>query len=124
MKRLIIQLWQARCEEPQLAATPFFFASAAAAMDTPVEIHVLGASIEMFVKSNNQRHAAIAPLGRKLSDFIEDAVRSGVKLYACSTAMRDRNLQMADLIDGFVDVIGMVTMLDRMAEVDTRVLTY
>lgn len=124
MKRLIIQLWQASLANPQLAATPFFFASAAAAMEMHVEVHVLGASIEMFVKDNPQRHPTIPPMGRKLSDFIDDAVRTGVKFYACSTAMRDRNLSLHDLTDGFGEIIGMVTMLDRATEENTTVLTF
>ena len=124
MKRLIIQLWQASLSNAQLAATPFFFASAAAAMDMHVEVHVLGASIEMFIKDNSQRHQAIPPMNRKLSDFIDDAVRTGVKFYACSTAMRDRNLTLHDLTDGFGEVIGMVTMLDRATEENTTVLTF
>ena len=124
MKRLIIQLWQAGLSNPQLAATPFFFASAAAAMEMHVEVHVLGQSIDMFVKDNPQRHQAIPPMNRKLSDFIEDAVRTGVKFYACSTAMRDRQLKIEDLTEGFGEIIGMVTMLDRATEENTTVLTF
>jgi predicted peroxiredoxin len=124
LKRLIIQLWQASLSQPQLAATPFFFASAAAAMDMHVEVHVLGASIEMFVKNNDKRHQAIPPLNRKLSEFIDDAVRTGVRFYACSTAMRDRHLELSDLTEGFGEVIGMVTMLDRATQENTTVLTF
>ena len=124
MKRLIIQLWQASLANPQLAATPFFFASAAAAMDMHVEVHVLGASVEMFIKDNPARHQTIPPMNRKLSDFIDDAVRTGVKFHACSTAMRDRQLSLEDLTDGFGEIIGMVTMLDRATEENTTVLTF
>lgn len=124
MKRLIVQLWQANLDQPQLAATPLFFASAAAAMDMEVEIHILGASVEMFVKNNERRHQAIPPMNRRLSDFIDDAMRTGVKFYPCSTAMRDRNLQLGDLIDGVGEIIGMVTMLDRSTQENTTVLTF
>ena len=124
MKRLIIQLWQASLANPQLAATPFFFASAAAAMDMHVEVHVLGASVEMFIKDNPARHQTIPPMNRKLSDSIDDAVRTGVKFHACSTAMRDRQLSLEDLTDGFGEIIGMVTMLDRATQENTTVLTF
>jgi len=124
MKRLIIQLWQASLANPQLAATPFFFASAAAAMDMHVEVHVLGASVEMFIKNNSARHQMIPPMNRKLSDFIDDAVRTGVQFYACSTAMRDRQLSLEDLTDGFGEIIGMVTMLGRATQENTTVLTF
>ena len=124
MRRLIVQLWQANVDQPQLAATPFFFASAAAAMDMEVEVHILGASVEMFVKNNEGRHQTIPPMNRRLSDFIDDAIRTGVKFYPCSTAMRDRNLQLCDLIEGVGEIIGMVTMLDRATQDNTTVLTF
>lgn len=121
---MIIQLWQASLDQPQLAATPFFFASAAAAMDMDVEIHATGASVEMFVKDNDRRHQLVMPSGRRLSDFIDDAMRTGVRMHACSTAMRDRNLELTDLIAGFGEVIGMVTMLDRATGEHTTVMTF
>ena len=124
MKRLIIQLWQSSLDNPELAATPFFFACAAAAMDMEVKVHVLGASVEMFVKNNERRHQTIPPMNRRLSDFIDDAIRTGVKFYPCSTAMRDRSLQLTDLIDGVHEIIGMVSMLDEATQDNTTVLTF
>ena len=124
MKRLIIQLWQTATAEPDMAVTPFLMASTAAALDMHVEVHIIGRNIEMFVKNNEGRHQTIPPMNRRLSDFIDDAIRTGVKFYPCSTAMRDRNLQLSDLIEGVGEIIGMVTMLDRATQDDTTVLTY
>ncbi len=124
MKHLIIQLWQASLEKPDLATTPFLMASTASALDIHVQVHMIGASVEMFVKNNERRHQAIPPMNRRLSDFIDDAMRTGVKFYPCSTAMRDRNLQLSDLIDGVGEIIGMVTMLDRATQDNTTVLTF
>ncbi|MFM8460860.1 MAG: DsrE/DsrF/DrsH-like family protein [Polynucleobacter victoriensis] len=124
MKHLIIQLWQASLEKPDLATTPFLMASTAAALDIHVQVHMIGASVEMFVKNNERRHQIIPPMNRRLSDFIDDAMRTGVKFYPCSTAMRDRNLQLSDLIDGVGEIIGMVTMLDRATQDNTTVLTF
>ena len=124
MKKLIIQLWQTNFKSIELAATPFLMATTAAAMDMDVEIHATGASVEMFVKDNERRHQLVMPSGRRLSDFIEDAMRTGVRVHACSTAMRDRGLDLKNLIDGFGEVIGMVTMLDRATAEDTTVMTF
>jgi hypothetical protein len=38
--------------------------------------------------------------------------------------MRDRHLQLSDLIDGVGEIIGMVTMLDRSTQENTTVLTF
>lgn len=124
MKRIIIQLWQTTVDDPQLAATPFFFACAAAAMDMHVEIHATGQSVELFVQNDPRRHQPVAPTNRPLSEFIEDALRTGVKIHACSTAMRDRHLEITDLIDGFGEVIGMVTMIERATQDHTTVMTF
>ncbi len=124
MTSLVLQLWQSHASAPQLAATPFMLAASAAAMDWPVEIHALGACVDLFVRDNTARHQAVAPLNRPLSAYIEDATRSGAKVYLCSTAMRDRGLAPTDMLEGCQSVIGMVTMLERVAQADTTVLTY
>ena len=82
------------------------------------------ASVEMFVKDNERRHQLVMPSGRRLSDFIDDAMRTGVRIHVCSTAMRDRDLDLRDLIDGFGEVIGMVTMVDRAIGEHTTVMTF
>jgi predicted peroxiredoxin len=123
-KTVIIQLWQASTQAPQLAATPFFFAAAAAAMDMDVEIHALGASVELFIQDNPARHQTIPPMNRRLSDFIDDAIRAGAKIHACSTAMRDRQLVKEDMIAEFGEIIGMVTMLDRATGDGVTVMTF
>ena len=66
----------------------------------------------------------LPPLNRPLSAYIEDATRSGVKIYLCSTAMRDRGLEPTDMLEECQSVLGMVTMLERLAQVGTTVLTY
>ena len=124
MTSLVLQLWQSSTAAPQLAATPFMLAASAAAMDWPVEIHALGASVELFVRDNAARHQTVAPLNRPLSAYIEDATRSGVRVYLCSTAMRDRGLEPTDMLEGCQSVLGMVTMLERLVQADTTVLTY
>jgi len=124
MTSLVLQLWQSGAVAPQLAATPFMLAASAGAMDWSVEIHALGASVELFVRDNAARHHAVAPLNRPLSAYIEDATRSGAKVYLCSTALRDRGLKPEDMLEGCQSVLGMVAMLERLAQSDTTVLTY
>jgi predicted peroxiredoxin len=122
--KLVIQLWQTGAHDPQHGATPFMIAASAAAMDVEVSIHALGASVELFQQSNSARHAPVAPLQRPLSAYVEDAMRSGVQLALCSTAMRDRGLTPADMIAEAQDVIGMVTMLEVSLDPNCKVLVY
>ena len=124
MNKLIIQLWQTAPDHPQLAATPFMLAASAAAMDIDVELHALGASVELFVRDNPSRERPVPPLGRELGAYVEDALRAGARVSACSTAMRDRGLYPERMIDGFSEILGMVTMLERCLGPDVTVMTF
>ena len=124
MKKLIIQLWQASPDHPQLAATPFMLAASAAAMEIDVELHALGPSVELFVRDNPSRESPVPPLGRELGAYVEDALRAGARVDACSTAMRDRGLYPERMIGGFSEILGMVTMLERCLGPDVTVMTF
>ena len=124
MKRLIVQLWRTSIDEPMLATTPFLMASTAAAMNIDVEIHVIGSSVDLFIKDNPKNQQMVIPSNRPVSAFIEDAMRTGVKVKVCSTALRERQLELRDMFDGVDEVIGMVTMIDLATDSNTTVLTY
>jgi predicted peroxiredoxin len=124
LKRLILQLWRASADQPNLAVTPLLMATTAAAMNIDVEIHVIGSSVDLFIKDNPKNQQIIAPSNRPLSTFIEDAMRTGVKVKVCSTALRDRQLELSNLVEGVTEVIGMVTMIDLAIDSNTTVLTY
>lgn len=123
-KTIIIQLWQTGYEDVDRAATPFVLALTARAMDMSVSIHALGASVELFVSKDDRRHLPVSPLNRPLSRYIQEAVAAGVEVHMCSSALRDRNLSPADLVDGCNQVIGMVSMLEAATAPDTTVFTY
>jgi predicted peroxiredoxin len=124
LKRLIVQLWRTSADQPNLAITPLLMATTAAAMNIDVEIHVIGSSVDLFIKANLKNQQILAPSDRPLSAFIEDAMRTGVKVKVCSTALRERQLELTDLVDGVSEVIGMVTMIDLATDLNTTVLTY
>jgi uncharacterized protein len=124
VKKIIIQLWRTSINEPEFIATPLLFASTAAAMDVEVEMHIMGAAINLFVKGNKVNYQDLPLLSKSTIDLISDAIRIGVKFYPCTGALRDRSLVPADLMDGLGESIGMLTMLERTLSDDVRVLTY
>jgi len=99
-------------------------ASTAAAMNFEVEIHVIGSTVDLFIKDNPKNQQIVIPSNRPLAAFIDDAIRTGVKIKVCSTALRDRQLELGNLIEGVSEVIGMVTMIDLATDSNTTVLTY
>jgi predicted peroxiredoxin len=124
LKRLIIQLWRTSTDQPELATTPLLIASTAAAMNIDVEVHVIGSSVDLLIKDNPKAQQIIISSNRPLSAFIEDAIRTGVRFKVCSTALRERQLELGDLVEGVAEVIGMVTMIDLATDSNTTVLTY
>ena len=49
MSHLAILLWSVDVERPDLAAAPFVYAAAAAALDAEVEIHFAARSVRLLV---------------------------------------------------------------------------
>jgi predicted peroxiredoxin len=124
LKRLILQLWRTSAEQADLAETPLLMATTAAAMNIDVEVHVIGSSIDLFIKDNPKTQQIVSSANRPLSAFIDDAIRTGVKIKVCSTALRDKHLELDDLVEGVSEVIGMVAMIDIATDSNTTVLTY
>ena len=124
MKKIIIQLWRTCTSEPDFIATPLLLASTAAAMDGSVEIHVMGSAVHLCIKDASINHQKLPFMDKATFDLMADAIRLGVKFYVCSAVMREQNLELNDLIDGFEGVIGMVEMLDRITQENTTVLTF
>lgn len=106
-------------EAPERAATPFYLAASAAAMDVQVGIYftvngptllVRGVAEELIPKKDGKG----APLRR----FIDQAVELGVKFYVCQPSLDLNNLRYEDLIDG-VEMIGGAAFNDMAMEADS-----
>ena len=123
MKKLIIQLWQTNFKSAELAATPFLMATTAAAMDIDVEIHATGFCVAFFMKDQPHLDQLVSSSNRPLRDYVEEAMSCGAKVCLCSMALRDRDITQPLLRDG-VEIIGLVTMLERSTAPDTTVLVY
>jgi len=119
-----VQLWRTSADQPELASTPLLMATTAAAMNIDVEIHVIGSSVDLFIKDNPKNQQMLHSANRPISAFVEDAIRTGVKVKVCSAVLRDRKLGLGDLFEGVSEVIGMVTMIDLATDSNTTVLTY
>jgi predicted peroxiredoxin len=123
MKKLVIQLWQTNFKSIELAATPFLMATTAAAMDLDVEIHATGFCVAFFMKDQPHLDQLVASSNRPLRDYVDEAISCGVKVCLCSMALRDRDITPPLLREG-VEIVGLVTMLDRATDPETTVLVY
>ncbi len=93
--------------DPARAATPFYLASTAAAMDMEVGIYFTMNGPTLLRKGAPEeiQIPRAAGGGKHLRHFIDQAVELGVKLYVCQPSLDLHGMTQEDLIDG-VEMIG------------------
>jgi len=108
-------------DTPRRCATPFFFASLAAAMEYEVTMFF---TIDGTLLLKKGMAETIYPKagGKPVSDFIQDALDAGVTFLACTASTELHDLQPSDLIDG-VKMVGGASMW-QLAEDCKTVLTF
>ena len=107
-------------DTPRRCATPFFFATLAAAMDYEVTMFF---TIDGTLLLKKGMAETIYPKagGKPVSDFIQDALDADVKFLACTASTELHDLTPEDLIDN-VKMVGGAYMWQE-AE-DSKVLTF
>jgi hypothetical protein len=105
---------------PKRSATPFYLATAAAAMDAEVSIFFTmeGSSLLKKGLAEDLKIPRAQGEGAPLINFINQAVSLGVKLYVCQPSLDLNGLTMDDLIDG-VELIGGAAFNEMALEADT-----
>ena len=107
-------------DTPRRCATPFFFASLAAAMDYDVTMFF---TIDGTLLLKKGMAETIYPKagGKPVSDFLQEAKEAGVKMLACTASTELHDLKPEDLIDG-IKMVGGAAMW-QIAE-DAKTLTF
>lgn len=108
-------------ETPRRCATPFFFATLAAAMEYEVTMFF---TIDGTLLLKKGMAETIYPKsgGEPVSKFIQDALDAGVEFTACTASMELHELQAEDLIDN-VKMVGGAYMWN-VADTCKTVLTF
>ncbi len=108
-------------DTPRRCATPFFFASLAAAMEYDVTMFF---TIDGTLLLKKGLADTVYPKagGKPVSEFLQDALDNGVKFLACTASTELHDLQPSDLIDG-VKMVGGASMW-QLAEDFKTVLTF
>ena len=105
---------------PERSATPFFLATAAAAMDNEVAIYFTMNGPELLAKGAPERITVNKP-GRKggqtLRYFIDMALDMDVRLLVCQPSLNLHGYTMDDMIEG-VEMIGGAAFNDMAVEAD------
>lgn len=124
MNKLAILLWSTSLDRPDLAAAPFVYAAAAAALDAEVEIHFAGRSVTLLIAGEAERHSASGRGGRSVYDFMQDAARGGARFVACSMAWAEYVPTGAQTIPEFSGQAGATAFVARSLDPEWRTLVF
>jgi len=123
-QNLAILLWSTSPDRPDLAASPFVYASIAAAMDCRVEIHFAGASPPLLIPGIA---AALYPSpGREKSlyAFMQEAAEHGACFLGCSMAMSAHLGQTTVRIPEYTAAAGAGAFVSRSLDPAWRTLVF
>ncbi len=121
---IAILLWAASPEQPQLLATPFFHAAAAAAMEIPVEIYFTARSVHLLAPGVAASLRASERHAKTVLDAMREAVAHGARLYACSDALDAQGIDPSTLIAECHGRGGAVQFMARATDGRWRALVF
>jgi predicted peroxiredoxin len=104
-------------ETPHRCATPFYFASVAAAMDYEVTMYFVSDGL-LLLKPGVAETVHAKAGGKPISDFVHDAMAAGVHMLACSASAELHDLGQADLLPGVL-LAGAATIWELAEECKT-----
>jgi predicted peroxiredoxin len=125
MKKLAILLWSTHLDRPDLAAAPFVYAAAAAALDAEVEIHFAGRSVRLLVaREAEHRSTSERDGGRSLYAFMQDAAKGGARFLACSMAWAEYVREGEATIPEMAGHAGATAFVARSLDPEWRTLVF
>lgn len=123
-KKLVIMLLNANPDIPSNLGTPFFQATAAAAMDMEVEIFFAGRTTHLLKRGFAENLYPSKAKIKSVYAFMQDAHRAGVKFFACGGAMGEHELNDETAIPELDAIHGGASFINAITDDDVITLTY
>jgi predicted peroxiredoxin len=123
-KKLAILLWAATPERPQLCATPFVHAAAAAAFDCEVEIHFAGPAVRLLVAGVADALRPWPGTDTSIYQMMRQAANLDVEFRACAMAMNALIGSGETMIPEFGGAIAASVFVDRALDPDWATLVF
>mgnify|MGYP001022805664 CR=1 FL=1 len=112
---LAILLWATDPKDPERCVTPFFHAAAAAAMEVEVEVFFAARSVHLLTPEGANRATA---------DAMREAVRHGVRFYACSQALQAQGIDRSRVLSEVAGIAGAAAFVARVLDPNWSSLTF
>lgn len=122
--KLAILVWSLSPERPELAAAPFVYAAAAAAMDCEVEIHFAGTAVKLLEPGVAQNLYSSKGRERSIYDFMRDASGRGVKFLGCQMAFHAHDLADRLPIPEYSGAAGAAAFVARTLDPEWRTMIF
>jgi hypothetical protein len=122
--KLAILLWSATVDRPELCATPFVHAAAAAAFDCEVEIHFAGPTVRLLVAGVAEGLRPWPGVDTSIYQMMRQATNLGVTLNACGMAMGALVAKDEALIPEYAGTIAASAFVARTLDPDWATLVF
>lgn len=122
MSKLAILLWAATPDKPDLAAAPFVYATAAAALDAEVELHFAGPACELLVEG--VAATAVTAGGKAVYSFMREAAALDVRFLACAMAVARHKEAGRTMIPELAGEAGASAFVARSLDPEWRTLVF
>jgi predicted peroxiredoxin len=123
-QKLAILLWSATTDRPQICATPFVHAAAAASFDAEVEIHFSGPTVRLMVQGVAENLRPWPEIETSIYDIMRQAANLDVKFLACAMAMDALVNKEEKLIQEYSGTAGASAFVQRALDPEWATLTY
>lgn len=115
-RKLAILLWSATADRPELCATPFVHAAAAAAFDCEVEIHFAGPTVRLLVAGIADGLRPWPNMKTSIYELMRQAAGVRVSFRACAMAMTSLVGNHEILIPEYEGNSGASAFVDRVLD--------
>lgn len=116
VRGLAILLWSLDPDQPDLCATPFMHAAAAAALDLQVEVHFAARSVRLLRRGTADTLYASADRSRSILAFMAHAHEHGAKFLVCAASLAAQRIDRSELIDQVDGLVGATSYVARVVE--------
>lgn len=124
VKKVVIMLLNADPDLPATLGSPFFQATAAAAMDLEVEIYFASRAASLLRKGVAENLYPGKRREKSIYAFMQDAHTAGAKFYACGAALDENGVDDHTRIPELDEIRGAAAFLSTAIEDGVLTLTY
>jgi len=121
---LAILVWSCDLSRPELLATPFMAAQAAAALDMRVKMLFSNQSVQWLLADNAARLTGFGAEQWAIARHLEASVDLGVEIRACTQALHASGIDHPMLAPQCAGVEGMVSFVEQGSAPGWRMLVF